>query len=667
MLALCFVEEEGKYGFYSSKNIQKLKGNIIGKSYHFDKTIRIAKSEEIKVGSYGIFKIKLNSQKYFFEEPAQATFKSELQIIEICKLENVNNLEDLPSLLFNGINEKDLKHLSLGQKIFFTSENLLDESKKYLGFLCDVSDIDNYNSKFFLKKTVNRLLKYHLLKSNIITLKNDFYGDILISKEIYDLNKEKNTSDFYSIEEINNEDSIIDEKNIDVEENNQLESIAKNQDIFEKSQKEFGDVILSNNIDKDIIEKIVNDRFTSLQKNIDSKIDKEYLKKIVENQLESIYSEKDLIVKQFEEKLFSIKTDIDNKIDKKDFDVVNSKLINLENDIKLTVNEDLNDFLKKISDLDSKIKKFEKDNKDYFDLLSASHDELEKKLNNFESNSKNQENLLPHLISSENFQKDYSFTKQVINNCEDLFGIFDENLYSIGFSKSYDFGCFLYLLYKKNIPLFLLGPNGEKIADVFSITMFGKPAGCLECFGDYSISVKKEISGIHDKVIIIKNPFHWISNIPDILQSFDDKYFFIVYPFIEDAVIEPQSLYNYMIPFFTEFFFESIKKNNSSEFIVCEFAKDFEDYKFESLESSEYDEDLKKMKVKNIYKEYFKSIVLNLKNIELYEIGCIEYLLLFSYAYLSGRTNLFFNKIEYKNEVTPDLKKYFDTFKIEEE
>ena len=168
MLALCFVEEEGKYGFYSSKNIQKLKGNIIGKSYHFDKTIRIAKSEEIKVGSYGIFKIKLNSQKYFFEEPAQATFKSELQIIEICKLENVNNLEDLPSLLFNGINEKDLKHLSLGQKIFFTSENLLDESKKYLGFLCDVSDIDNYNSKFFLKKTVNRLLKYHLLKSNII-------------------------------------------------------------------------------------------------------------------------------------------------------------------------------------------------------------------------------------------------------------------------------------------------------------------------------------------------------------------------------------------------------------------------------------------------------------------------------------------------------------------
>ena len=297
MLALCLVEKEGKYGFYLSENIKKIKDNIIGKSYHFDKIMLVLKNVKLKIGSYGIFKIKSNS-----EDIAQATFRPELQIIEICKLEEVNNLTDLYYWLMNGIDEgSDLKKIS-AQKIFFTSENLLDESKKYLGFLCDVSDIEYSDSKFFLKKSVNRLLKYHLLKSNIITVKNESYGDILISKEIYDLNKEK-TSDFYLIEEIeNNEDSIIDEKNIDVEENNQLEAIAKNQDVFEKSQKEFGniilpnsedkemfeknqkgfgDVILSNNIDKDIIEKIVNDRFTSLQKNIESPQQTPYIRNIL--------------------------------------------------------------------------------------------------------------------------------------------------------------------------------------------------------------------------------------------------------------------------------------------------------------------------------------------------------------------------------------------------
>ena len=88
MLAVCFVEEEGKYGFYLSKNIQKLKGNIIGKYYHFDKTMRVVNSVKLKIGSYGIFKIKSNS-----EDIAQATFRPELQIIEICKLEKVNNLK----------------------------------------------------------------------------------------------------------------------------------------------------------------------------------------------------------------------------------------------------------------------------------------------------------------------------------------------------------------------------------------------------------------------------------------------------------------------------------------------------------------------------------------------------------------------------------------------
>lgn len=485
-------------------------------------------------------------------------------------------------------------------------------------------------------------------------------------------------------------DSKMDEKNIDIEENNQLEAIAKNQDVFEKSQKkfggiilpdsgdrnrfeksqkEFGDVILSNNIDKDIIEKIVNDRFTSLQKNIDSKIDKEDLKKILENQLESIYSEKDVIAKQFEEKLFSIKTDIENKIDKKELNILNSKLDDLKNDCKLSIKDDLNDFSKKISDLDLKIKKFEKDNKDYFDLLSVSNDDLENKLNILESNSKNQENLISHLIHSDNFTKDYSFENEIVENYEDLVEQLGNNFKVIsGDYRLYDynFACFLYLIYTKNIPLFLLGPNGEKIADVFSITIFGKPAIRLECFGDYSLSVKDEIARIEDKIVVIKNPFNWIQHIPDILQSFEDKYFFIVYPFIEDVVIEPQSLYNYMIPFFTEYLYEKFEVFREHKIAICKFAKDFKEYEFEPCDSSEYDKDLKKIKAKNIYKNTFNSIVSNFEKIREPNKD-IEYLLLFSYAYLSGRTNLFFNKIEYKNEVTPDLKKYFDTFKIEEE
>ena len=150
------------------------------------------------------------------------------------------------------------------------------------------------------------------------------------------------------------------------------------------------------------------------------------------------------------------------------------------------------------------------------------------------------------------------------DNWNDLIGIINEDLIesSVTDEARIGFAAFLYAAYLEKASVFLIGPNAEAIANAFSASLFGSLSGTLDCSYDYSPQNVEKMLSSSDKVIIIKNVFNtgWLQHIPDII-SHKEKFFFILHPFTEDILIEPQSLFNYAIPIFTEMLVENAPSN----------------------------------------------------------------------------------------------------------
>lgn len=123
----------------------------------------------------------------------------------------------------------------------------------------------------------------------------------------------------------------------------------------------------------------------------------------------------------------------------------------------------------------------------------------------------------------------------------------------VGNEHAQKLACFLYAAYRNHQPLLLVGSHAAFIADAFSVSLFGKTAGILDCGEPFSLDALKRAKDSDDQVIIIKNAFRdpWLASVVDLLQDVGKQYF-VVHPFIEDLVIEPQSLYNYVFPVITE-------------------------------------------------------------------------------------------------------------------
>ena len=112
---------------------------------------------------------------------------------------------------------------------------------------------------------------------------------------------------------------------------------------------------------------------------------------------------------------------------------------------------------------------------------------------------------------------------------------------------------FLYAAYINNVPVLIAGPGGEDIADVFSISIFGNASGKLilgeSCGGDMEAS----ILDYSEPIVSVENMFGkgWSDSLP---QKFSriKKHIFWTHPYTEDLQIEPNGLYNYMLPVFSE-------------------------------------------------------------------------------------------------------------------
>ena len=92
--------------------------------------------------------------------------------------------------------------------------------------------------------------------------------------------------------------------------------------------------------------------------------------------------------------------------------------------------------------------------------------------------------------------EEYEDWKDLIDNLSD-------NLEKAGVCSKHSksFAAFLYSSFLNHFPLLLSGPDASEIADAFSVSLFGKTAGTLECAGAYDGSIISSALASQDEII----------------------------------------------------------------------------------------------------------------------------------------------------------------------
>lgn len=118
---------------------------------------------------------------------------------------------------------------------------------------------------------------------------------------------------------------------------------------------------------------------------------------------------------------------------------------------------------------------------------------------------------------------------------------------------------FLYAAHINNVPLLIAGPGGCDIAQVLSVSLYANGAGKLTLGDERDDDIAEKIEGYNEQIISIQNMFGkgWGDLFPQAFSNLK-KHILWTHPYIEDMVIEPKGLYNYMLPFFSECFVGAI-------------------------------------------------------------------------------------------------------------
>ena len=114
---------------------------------------------------------------------------------------------------------------------------------------------------------------------------------------------------------------------------------------------------------------------------------------------------------------------------------------------------------------------------------------------------------------------------------------------------------FLYAIHINNVPILIAGPGGQDIAEVLSVSMYANGAGQLTLGNECDLSMAERISESADSIVSVQNMFGkgWTDALP---QKFTrlKKQIIWTHPYVEDLLIEPKGLYNYMFPMLSECF-----------------------------------------------------------------------------------------------------------------
>lgn len=215
---------------------------------------------------------------------------------------------------------------------------------------------------------------------------------------------------------------------------------------------------------------------------------------------------------------------------------------------------------------------------------------------------------------------------------------------------------YIYSAYANYVHLLISGPNSISIANAFSIGLYGKYAGVLDCSMDYSKDATKQVLSSEDEIIIVKNPFaaEWVNEIMYLLEE-SDKFFILVTPFVEDLLIEPKGIFNYVQPLFTESFVENIARKKYLGKKQSEGFKKYERRKEKPL----YGELLSDFKVNGFQKNRVQRILTDMHYLDKNSSVTEDYMYVFlPYAYLTRQEDILIEKVKNENQIDSEIQRF---------
>ena len=114
---------------------------------------------------------------------------------------------------------------------------------------------------------------------------------------------------------------------------------------------------------------------------------------------------------------------------------------------------------------------------------------------------------------------------------------------------------FLYSAHINNVPILIAGPGGHEIAEALSASIYANGAGKLALGNECDFDVADGIKEFSEPIVSIQNMFGkgWADTLPQAFTKLKKQVIW-THPYVEDMVIEPKGLYNYMLPILSECF-----------------------------------------------------------------------------------------------------------------
>ncbi len=217
-----------------------------------------------------------------------------------------------------------------------------------------------------------------------------------------------------------------------------------------------------------------------------------------------------------------------------------------------------------------------------------------------------------------------------VHSWKEIVGLLSNNLNQAGVAKKQRkiLAAFLCSAYIHQIDLLLIGPNNMAIANAMSMALSGQSVPVLSCFGECAAVSLDQARSTESQIVAVENPCHpdWMAQMAHYHRTHGEgkQQLLWLHPFVEDLLIEPKSLYNYVYPVFTEPFVNS--EANESEMVAGRREKEFQEYQQQNIVHAR-NELFDGLKVNTLLKKRMCSVLDDAKALADQKDSSIEFLL----------------------------------------
>ncbi len=511
---------------------------------------------------YGVWKwhVEINqndeTKKIILSSPAK-----DIIPIEVISFPSVVNIDELIENIKKGINYKPNS-----SKIIFA---IKIKDGKYQGVLCNDKILDINNDTITFAKDCYFVPAYEFTDEDVIDIKTglSFYRHLFAGKP-------------QSIHNVKSDVDIVKE----VVTNSLSWSYCQSRNILRKDWKnikEFTSLIptvdIINKIEKTCFcskekaEALLDDYIKNAWKYIDiGGLEDEIITSAIATRPELQEQFKDLLYVDWKANNQTLLQNAQIKIDE-----IN-KEINANNDLLIKSQNDLNKIKKEKDEIMKFLSDKQKLADDVNNLVSDKLKKARENVVDFISNltlfnsttSNNTKSVTKEIAPIQQYNVYDSINNPNKLNCHkswnDAIETLAIELLNAGVSEQYNnsLAAFLCAAYYIKQPIILIGPNAIDIVKAFSKSIVANKHGVLCCDGEYSSNIIENIGNNGENIVLINNIItnKWITRIPEIIFN-QDIFYVATHPYSENIQFEPKSLYNFMLPLFTELFVDKAPKH----------------------------------------------------------------------------------------------------------